>query len=242
MNGEAHREVRLALLGLGETEMPGYRLHDDLSFCRIDGRAIFLDTRNDRYFRLSGNLERTFIEHIEGAICTPDDIAPLVERNIITEAPLSSNIKNDSIKIASRSALELSPPSAPCGIGAAVEVLATVWWTQIQLKTRRLKTILDDTIDFRCRATALERGSTEPRLLNDALVFLKARKFVPIETCCLLDSLSIVAFLTRRRLHANIVFGVTSDPFSAHCWAQSGDIVLNDTIGNTQAYAVIRVI
>lgn len=222
--------------------MVSYRLQDDLSFCCVDGRAIFLDTRNDRYFRLSGNMERMFIEHIEGATCSPEDMAPLVERNILTDAPPLPNAAHNSIKIASQSALESPSIHAPCGIGAIVEVLATICWTQIQLKARRLKTILDDMIDFRCRTAALERGGTELRLLNDALVFLKARKFVPIKTCCLLDSLSIATFLTRRHLHTNIVFGVTSDPFSAHCWVQSGDIVLNDTIGNTRAYTVIRVI
>lgn len=228
--------------GLGETEMACYRLHDDLSFCRIDGRVIFLDIRNDRYFRLSGSMERTFIEHIEGAHFAPDDIAPLLQRNILTDAPPPPNTVPNSIKIASRSALESPFIHASCGIGAVVEVLATVCWIQTQLKVRRLKAILDGMTDFRCRAATLESSGGESRLLNDALVFLKARKVVPVETCCLLDSLSIAAFLTRRHFHTNILFGVTSDPFSAHCWAQSGDIVLNDTIGHTRAFTVVRVI
>jgi hypothetical protein len=227
---------------MGETEMTGYRLHDDLSFCRVDGRTIFLDTRNDRYFRLSGNLERTFIEYIEGATCSPGDISRLVESNILTEAPLLLNAAHNSIEIASRSALESPSIHAPSGAGSVAEVFANVFWAQIQLKVRRLKVILDDMTDFRRRTATHERDGTESRLLNDALIFLKARKLVPIETCCLLDALSITAFLTRRHLYANIVFGVTSDPFSAHCWVQSGDIVLNDTIGNTRAYTVIRVI
>lgn len=222
--------------------MTGYRLHDDLSFCRIDGRTIFLDTRNDRYFRLSGNLERAFIEHIEGVTCSSDDISRLVESNILTDAPPLPNAAHNSIMIASRSALELPSIHAPCGAGSVTEVFANVFWAHFQLKVRRLKVILDDITDFRCRKTTLERDCAESHLLNNALTFLKARKFVPIETCCLLDSLSITAFLTRRHLYANIVFGVTSDPFSAHCWVQSGDIVLNDTIGNTRAYTVIRVI
>jgi hypothetical protein len=222
--------------------MTGYRLHDDLSFCRIDGRAVFLDIRNDRYFRLSSNLERTFIEHIEGAASSPEDIAPLLERNILTDAPPLPNATYNLIKTASRSALESPSIHTQLGVRSVAEVFATVFWAKIQLKTRELKMILDDRIDFRHRTAPLECTGTEPRLLNDALIFLKARKFVPIETRCLLDSLSIAIFLTRRRLHTNIVFGVTNDPFSAHCWAQSGDIVLNDTVGNTRAYTVIRVI
>lgn len=222
--------------------MADYRLHDDLSFCRIDRRAIFLDIRNDRYFRLSGKMERTFIEHVEGAHLAPGDIAPLVERNILTNAPPLLNAAHNSIEIASRSALEWPSIHASCAIGTVVEVLATVCWTQTQLKMRRLKALLDGVSDFRRRAATPGGIGTESRLLNSALAFLRARKIVPVGTCCLLDALSITTFLTRRRLHANIVFGVTSDPFSAHCWVQSGDIVLTDTVGATRAYSIIRVI
>lgn len=221
--------------------MASYRLRDDLSFCLIAGRTIFLDMRNDRYFRLSGKMERAFIEHVEGAHLAPNDLALLVERNILTDAPPLPNDVCSSIGMASRSALEWPFIHTRCGIGTAFEVLATVCWTQTQLKMCRLRTILNDTVESR-RRNATPGSGTESCLLNSALVFLRARKIVPVETCCLLEALSITTFLTRRRLHANIVFGVTSDPFSAHCWVQSGDIVLNDTIGNTRAYTVIRVI
>jgi hypothetical protein len=58
----------------------------------------------------------------------------------------------------------------------------------------------------------------------------------------LLDSLAMVMFLAKRGLHASIVIGVTSAPFSAHCWVQTGDLVLNDTVGNARAFTPIRVI
>jgi hypothetical protein len=218
--------------------MPSYRLNDDLSFCRIDGRAIFLDTLNDRYFRLSDPLERMFLDYVDDA---PGGLTPLVESHILTDAPPTASITPGVIETASRSSLESISTSATCGIGDIAEAGATVFWTQIQLKTRRLKAMLEDIAEFR-RRRVVQETRNEPRLLNAALAFLKARKFVPIQTCCLLDSLSITSFLARRHLHTNIVFGVTGDPFSAHCWAQSGNIVLNDTVGNTQAYNVIRVI
>lgn len=222
--------------------MTSYRLNDDLSFCHIDGRPIFLDTRNDRYFRLSNTLERAFNAHIERTELPPDDVARLVERSILTAAPPSSKSRHRSIVTASRSALELASPPSSRGIGAVAELFAIVCRTQLQLKTRRLKAILDDTIAYRSKKAGLECRDTEQCLLNDTHTFLEARKFVPVEICCLLDSLSIVMFLARRRQHASIVFGVTGDPFTAHCWAQTGELVLNDAIGNIRAYTVIRVI
>ena len=43
-------------------------------------------------------------------------------------------------------------------------------------------------------------------------------------------------------MHANLVFGVTGDPFSAHCWVQVDELVLNDTLGNANAYTPIRTV
>ena len=76
-------------------------------------------------------------------------------------------------------------------------------------------------------------------MLKAAETFRRARLYVPIETCCLLDSLSLIDFLSRRRLPARLVFGVTSDPFAAHCWVQAGEWVLNDLVGNVIAHTPI---
>lgn len=224
--------------------MTSYRLKDDLTFCRIDGRPIFLDTREDRYFRLSNDLERAFNAHIDGIELPPADIKRLMERNILTDVKPIPNSAHDPVPIASRSALELpSPPAPPArGLGTVAETLAIVCRTQYYLKARSLKAVLDDTISRRPRKPILDAGDTESRLLNEVRAFLKARKLVPMDTRCLLDSLSMVIFLARRRLYANIVFGVTGDPFTAHCWAQAGDLVLNDALGNIRAYTAIRVI
>jgi hypothetical protein len=84
--------------------------------------------------------------------------------------------------------------------------------------------------------------AVEQLLLEASGEFRFARAYTPVETRCLLDSLAMVKFLARRKLHASIVFGVTSDPFSAHCWVQAGDLVLNDTVGHANAHTPIRVI
>jgi hypothetical protein len=39
-----------------------------------------------------------------------------------------------------------------------------------------------------------------------------------------------VEFLHQYDVPATYVIGVTAKPFSAHCWAQSGAIVLNDDV------------
>lgn len=222
--------------------MENHRLNDDLSFCHIDGRLIFLDTRSDRYFRLSSTLEHAFDSYVDGAQLSPKDIAHLVGRNILTDVPSLTSRVRATIPIATRSALELPPSPTVSGIRSVAEVFAIVCSTQFHLKTLNLKKILDDAITRRPLKSELEDDDAEPRLLNETHIFLKARKLVPIETCCLLDSLSMTTFLARRHLHSNIVFGVTDDPFTAHCWVQTGEMILNDAVGNIRAYTAIRVI
>ena len=78
--------------------------------------------------------------------------------------------------------------------------------------------------------------------MDTAAAFRSARPYVPIDTCCLLDSIAMITFLAKRQLHADLVFGVTADPFSAHCWAQYGTTVLNDALGHALTYTPIRVI
>ncbi|WP_258078244.1 lasso peptide biosynthesis B2 protein [Xanthomonas arboricola] len=82
----------------------------------------------------------------------------------------------------------------------------------------------------------------EQRLTDAASVFRRARVWVPVEMRCLLDSVALARFLRRRQLDAQVVFGVALDPFSAHCWVQTGDLVLNDTVGNVHAHTPIRVV
>ena len=230
-------QSRREVLGVGS-----YRLNDDLSFCRIDGRLIFLDTIGDRYFRLSGTLANAFEAYVSGLEVSRENVAHLVERKILTDARPPMNSTTATAPIASRSALELPFNSAMDGIGAAAELFAILCRTKLQLRTRRLGKILEDAIARRPPEPRQERPVAERRLLSETHAFLNARRCIPIENNCLLDSLSLVMFLARRGLQADIVFGVTDDPFSAHCWVQSRDLVLNDALGNVRAYTVIRVV
>ncbi|WP_158755063.1 lasso peptide biosynthesis B2 protein [Dyella sp. S184] len=221
-----------------------YTLRNDLSFCRVDDRLIFLDIRNDRYFRLSSNLERPFIAYANGNKDT--GVGSLVERNILVEAPGSQGrVTAVNIEYPARSALEQSC-QAKLHLGSLVDVFITVCSIRRQLRTRPLRTILDSVVAFRPskqpRPGSISDRAVEQLLLEASGEFRLARAYTPVETRCLLDSLAMVKFLARRRLHASIVFGVTSDPFSAHCWVQAGDLVLNDTVGHANAHTPIRVI
>lgn len=226
-----------------------HRLRDDVSCCDVDGHMIFLDLAQDRYFRLTGPLEgamRRFLAHEDVATTLLEELAAA---RILVEAPEpKAHAAVASVQPPTRSAIE--QPAGTAGdrpsVAVLFEIMAIIRSTRRQLRTRTLKITLDEASAYRDRrAGAFEvvvNTALEDELLQANRQFARARRLVAIEPVCLLDSLSLLRFLSRRGLPAKLVFGVMPAPFSAHCWVQAGDIVLNETLSDAQAHTPIRVV
>ena len=72
--------------------------------------------------------------------------------------------------------------------------------------------------------------------------FDRLRWLYPRSYLCLFDSLALIHFLASFRVFPEWVFGVTADPFEAHCWVQVGNMVLNDTVERVSAFTPIMYI
>ena len=72
-------------------------------------------------------------------------------------------------------------------------------------------------------------GDQEDRL-ERARRFAAARRLVPEERHCLIDSLALLQWLGPLRTSVRIVFGARLDPFAAHCWLEAGGMLLNDRL------------
>jgi hypothetical protein len=59
---------------------------------------------------------------------------------------------------------------------------------------------------------------------------------------CVIDSLVLAHFLLRNGVVPTLVIGVATRPFEAHCWVQSGPIVLNSSVENVENYTPILVV
>ena len=222
-----------------------YQLRDHLYACVIGEHAVFLDVEADRYFRLPEPLERAYVAHTAG----PDGEPPaalLASRILVPAASRSDSACKGRIEAPSRSTLEMPHRVAGTGIGAIPEALALLWSCRRSLRIERFQRVLERTgreRDQRCHASPrLPDPEHEQALLRATRDFLRARPYLPITPCCLPDSLALTRFLFRRGFHARIVFGVTCEPFSAHCWVQAGDIALNETVGYARMHTVVRVL
>lgn len=224
--------------------MTHLRLHGDLSYCEVEGHLIFLDIQNDRYFRLTERVESAFVKYL-GGDCSEIGVRELIERQILIDGPDDfGHTPSSFAETPTLSAMEEAVSANKTSVSAALDAITAVCSTHLQLKTKRLKRVLDRLASYREKRTSLasvsERG--ESQVLDASAAFRSARLYVPVDTCCLLDSIAMVKFLAKRGFHANLVFGVTGDPFSAHCWVQHGTTVLNDTVGHVLAHTPIRVI
>lgn len=159
--------------------MAHYTLHDDISFCRLEGGLVFLDVRRDQYFRLSSELERAFVNHLESDGRTTTDVSELLDRNILKLAAASTErLPAAAVDIPSRSAFESFPVEKNLRATELLEVFVIVCSTRIQLRMRALKDILVSLVAYR-RSGALRHPfaytkSSIQRLLDATSVFRRA--------------------------------------------------------------------
>lgn len=91
-----------------------------------------------------------------------------------------------------------------------------------------------------------DANATEPgdgsAVRTSAIPFLAARRLVPIRHNCLLDSIALVRWLVTKGCPVTLVFGAKLHPFAAHCWVQSGTLLLNDRLETVHRFEPVRVI
>lgn len=73
-------------------------------------------------------------------------------------------------------------------------------------------------------------------------VFHRLRPLLlPTRVPCLANSIALLEFLASYGHFPRLVFGVQAHPFSAHCWVQHADVVLNAPLENVLGYTPILV-
>jgi Transglutaminase-like superfamily len=224
----------------------GYALPANMSFCLTGGRAVFLDLAHDRYFRLSAALDAVFQKLLSSGHASEQDTEALVRHGVVRPAGVGESLSQAMVKIASHSALETAPPSPAPGFWMTMQVVHAVARAWLSLKFRPIARVLEQLRRTRARGVAptstSQIGVQSKDVLAVAVRFNQARRLVPIDTVCLLDSVALLDFLARRGLFARLVMGVKLNPFAAHCWVQHQDVILNDAFDRATAYTPILVV
>src|SRR5690349_9763337 len=170
-------------------------MRNDLSYCMVDGHAIFLDLSADRYFRLPEQLEQAFVAYANGSDRSRATEAALVERNILTREDNACRGQSPSqVDAPLRSAFEAPTCRGGTAMLALPEVMAITWQSRRRLRTWPLRDAFNEIVRYRtqrCPPATPSGLPNEQTLLQAVGVFRRARRYVPIETRCLLDSISL---------------------------------------------------
>ncbi|MBO6767374.1 MAG: lasso peptide biosynthesis B2 protein [Erythrobacter sp.] len=196
----------------------------DIAWCRIGNQIIFLDIANDRYFRLSEDRNCTLIESLI------QNGGPQWHQPPRFPLPADWSEPAASAKLAKEFRLGL---------------VAKALWVQRRIEkriaSRSLVIVLDELRDLISRRT-----QTLPELSagGEAMVqaFEQAKLIRTAADRCLPRSIALAICLASLGDRSSIVIGVRTPPFGAHCWAQKGSVVLNDSLEEVRRFEPILVV
>lgn len=216
----------------------GYVLGKGISACISDGRPIFLNLHEDRYFCLGENLESSFIALLNDETPHPSEaIDELLALGILR--------RSDTCHVPVLCAPPLIASSRLCCNHALAgsAIAALVGLAQMKLRLR-----LDGLFGSVAYLQGLRRSAREfhPSLIEPAAkiasAYARASRVFGKHDRCLLWSFALGAALLRQRIPATIVIAVSAWPFVAHAWVQLDRLAVNDDPARIRTFTPILVI
>lgn len=197
--------------------------------------VVVLDVRHDTYFCLIGASAVLTLDN-NGAVAARTDNA--------LQALAQAGLLSDTVD--RRKPMPVTPSRAT---RLELEAPATLWE-----RARFVRTSLSVLRDYHCASFATlinDPGSkamgrmADPEssaLHRQVALFARWLPWVPAQGTCLYRAFFLRRLLWERGLVADWVFGVTTWPFSAHCWLQVEDLLLDDDVDRVRAYRPIMVV
>ena len=209
-----------------------------LAYAVTQDVTVFLDIDNDRYFRLPAGLEPAFRAALSGSTRGGDGLERLIQLGVLEPTPVVDRPERRAAVPVAESLVDMDAGRARAGVTTALAAASSLVRARALLRRGFAKALTVLTHRSGRRGASREIEAVR----SASLAFLAARRIVPIQPVCLLDSVALLDFLSRRGLDADLVFGVIARPFSAHCWLQVGDLALNDEFDNLTGRAPILVV
>lgn len=217
------------------------RLRDDLYWCDCDGRAVFLDTRLDRYFCLPGQANDAFLQLSRSpSAADAQHLQPLLSRGLMCETGHEGALQSPAqVQQPGRDWLE--GPAGRVRPVAIMRAIASELSAARRLRMASLQHVLD-----RCRGLPVRAGPTESGLFRSidriAVAEASASFILRSHDRCLVRALAAHSLCKKAGAHSKLVFGVVAHPFSAHCWVQLGDAVIVGGYEQARLYTPILVV
>lgn len=181
---------------------------------RVGHETVLLDLRRDKY------------------LCVATDA--LLGAHAVDAGTLRSALVRDGLLVPSGAAggRPLDRRLMPCWPRGATPIsfLYSCLWARNVVRARSLERAIGV-------LSALRGGDQDAAAATSR--FFSWRPWYPARNVCLFDSLALGRFLVASRAQFELVFGVRTAPFAAHCWIEADGRVLNDESHYCSAFAEI---
>jgi hypothetical protein len=233
-----------------------YFLSNHAFFCRAGHHYVFLDLKADRYWAIArerleaigpslrgwseGTDAQTSTQHAQAGHA--GDIGKLlVERGLLTTDPAAGRaVVPTRFRLPERAFTLNSPPiGGQLGIRHVPTFIIAGCRAAIKRRRRPISQILEKPAAH--MRTGPDRFD-EDKCRSLVATFSVLRPYFPEKSSCLVDSFMLIEFLARYRIRPHWVFGVRTAPFSAHCWVQHDNLVLNDTPEHVSSFVPIMAV
>jgi hypothetical protein len=231
-------------------------LREHVFLCRGNRHWVILDAARDKYLcvdRCQFESLGPWLHGWEGATeygvtdvpAAPGDVVALAKELLAVDI-LSE--RSDGTKDARAS--NLPPPTSELEVEFRVPSPRPSWIhapgfflscarASRQLRNQPFRSIISSVRTRKHRNAPATFPSDLERPHRLIAAFDTLRLFYPRPYLCIFDSLALVEFLAGHGLFPEWVFGVTAEPFEAHCWVQGAGTVLNDTLQRVSAFTPI---
>lgn len=203
-------------------------LNPDLHSCNVNGQIIFLNAKTGRYFCLPNRLETAFLGVAEGDLARQCcDVDELIENGLlVVDAPTPKALLPYGADLPPDR--DLSARSQRSSLSDITVALLAQAFASIAVRASSFHQILRRLDVLRQRVG--ERPSPSETITAErlALAIQATNLLVGSTDRCLNRSLALLHLCYRHGSAPTFVIGVRTNPFVAHCWVQTGDLVLND--------------
>lgn len=228
---------------------PIYRLANHVSACNVAGDVILLDMRADQYIGVAesdGEVLADLVQdwprtskRMSSRISESTD-AQLLAEQMVTDGLLiraSSDSRRPNTREIEKARVALLPgyqrKVPPIYLHHVMRAVRASLTARLLLRARSFEYVVRRFERRNCAHRDNEAGarnSSIESLRELASIFDRIRPWLyTAKDACLLDSLTLGEFLVGYNFYPAWVFGVSSEPFTAHCWLQHDDVVINDT-------------
>jgi hypothetical protein len=235
-----------------------YLIPDHVYLCKTCDGIVFLNLRDDKYIGVGGEE----LPHLQTLIPgwpvdqVPDTTPAMHERacHVATELHRAGLLTKD--KATGKAACPPTLQKGECSIFerssdthphvSPALLIRLIYATLVVFGILKFQSLEWAVNRIRSRKHA---RSQHVDLATSASVVTLTRKFFRLRPLlyssrnkCLFDCLVLLEFLSGFGSLPTLVFGVTTFPFKAHCWLQSGPLVLTDYCENTREHSPILVV